>query len=77
MAIDSVSSALRDPIATAADGLRDAEVKIADATEEIASGNLDPAVVLDITEASTQFAASAKVINAAQENSKRLLDMLA
>lgn len=77
MSIDSVSSVLREPLATAADGLRDAEVKMANATEEVASGNLDPAVVLDIDEASTQFVASAKVMNVAQENSKRLLDMLA
>ena len=65
------------PQASALDGLQDAQARTEAASAEIASGNLDPAVVLDLTSAQVDFAANAKVLQATQENSRRLLDMLA
>lgn len=65
------------PQSSAADGMQDAQARVAAASEQIASGNLDPAVVLDLTSAQVDFAANAKVLQATQENSRRLLDMLA
>lgn len=83
MDIGSVSSmSLPVPSQAAAsppglDGLQDAQARMDGAAEQIAAGTLDPAVVLDITSAKIDFAASAKVMEASQENTKRLLDMLA
>nr|WP_295833237.1 hypothetical protein [uncultured Azospirillum sp.] len=65
------------PQASALDGLQDAQARTEAASEQIAAGNLDPAVVLDLTSAQVDFAANAKVLQATQENSRRLLDMLA
>lgn len=65
------------PQASAVDGLQDAQARTEAASEQIAAGNLDPAVVLDLTSAQVDFAANAKVLQATQENSRRLLDMLA
>ena len=65
------------PQASALDGMQDAQARTEAASEQIASGNLDPAVVLDLTSAQVDFAANAKVLQATQENSRRLLDMLA
>lgn len=65
------------PQASALDGLQDAQVRTEAASAQIAAGNLDPAVVLDLTAAQVDFAANAKVLQATQENSQRLLDMLA
>lgn len=79
MGIGSVSStsSLFQPQASALDGLQDAQARVADGAEQIAAGNLDPAVVVSITNAQTDFAANAKVFEATQENTKRLLDMFA
>lgn len=65
------------PQASALDGLQDAQARTEAASEQIAAGNLDPAVVLDLTSAQVDFAANAKVLQATQANSRRLLDMLA
>lgn len=65
------------PQAAALDGIQGAQVRMMDATEQLAAGNLDPAVVLDVTSAQIDFAANVKVMQASQENTKRLLDMLA
>lgn len=65
------------PQGSAVDGLQDAQARTEAASEQIAAGNLDPAVVLDLTSAQVDFAANAKVLQATQENSRRLLDMLA
>ena len=65
------------PQTSALDGLQDAQARTEAASAEIAAGNLDPAVVLDLTSAQVDFAANAKVLQATQENSRRLLDMLA
>ncbi|MFS2009414.1 hypothetical protein ACCD06_06040 [Azospirillum sp. CT11-132] len=77
-AIGSASTATPSrPQASALDGLQDAQARTEAASEQIAAGNLDPAVVLDLTSAQVDFAANAKVLQATQENSRRLLDMLA
>ncbi len=65
------------PQAGALDGLQNAQARTEAASAEIAAGNLDPAVVLDLTAARVAFAANAKILQATQENSRRLLDMLA
>lgn len=78
MDIGSVPSpSLFQPQATALGGLQDAQARVADASEQLAAGNLDPAVVVDITSAQVDFAANAKVLQTSQENTRRLLDMLA
>lgn len=71
------SPMLAQPQATAFAGLQDAQARVQEATEQIAGGNLDPAVVLSISSAEVDFAANAKVMQTAQDNTKRLLDMLA
>lgn len=65
------------PQAGALDGLQDAQARTEAASAQIAAGNLDLAVVLDLTAAQVDFAANAKVLQTTQENSRRLLDMLA
>ena len=78
MDIGSVTSAtpFRQQAGTL-DGLQDAQARTEAASAQIAAGNLDPAVVLDLTAAQVDFAANAKVLQTTQENSRRLLDMLA
>ncbi len=71
------SSTLFQPQATALGGMQDAQARVADASEQVAAGNLDPAVVVSIGAAEVDFAANAKVLQATQDNTKRLLDMLA
>lgn len=79
MDIGSVTSSpsLVQPQATALSGLQDAQARVNDGAEQLAAGNLDPAVVLSISSAQVDFAANAKVFEATQENTKRLLDMFA
>jgi hypothetical protein len=71
------SPSLVQPQATALSGLQDAQARVSDGAEQLAAGNLDPAVVLSISSAQIDFAANAKVFEATQENTKRLLDMFA
>ncbi|SMH54063.1 hypothetical protein [Azospirillum agricola] len=79
MDIGSTTTApsLLQPQATALGGLQDAQARVADASEQLAAGNLDPAVIVDVTSAQIDFAANAKVLETTQENTRRLLDMLA
>lgn len=65
------------PQSTALSGMADAQARVQAAGEQLAAGNLDPAVVLEISSAEIDFAANAKVMATAQDNTKRLLDMLA
>lgn len=58
-------------------GLERAKAQVNQAGQEVASGNLDPAVVVQLTTAHIQFAASAKMIQMSGEMSKHLLDMVA
>ncbi|MBP2228089.1 putative TIM-barrel fold metal-dependent hydrolase [Azospirillum agricola] len=79
MDIGSATTApsLLQPQAAALGGLQDAQARVADASEQLAAGNLDPAVIVDVTSARIDFAANAKVLETTQENTRRLLDMLA
>jgi flagellar basal body rod protein FlgC len=65
------------PTSTALTGMADAQARVQDGAVQIAAGNVDPAVVVDISSAQIDFAANVKVLQAGQENTKRLLDMLA
>ena len=65
------------PQAGALDGLQNAQARTEAASAEIAAGNLDPAVVVSLSAAQNDFAANVKVMQAAQDNTKRVLDMLA
>lgn len=69
--------ALGQPQANALDGMMDAQARVQDAASQLAAGNLDPAVVVSVTSAQMDFAANAKVMQTVQENTNRLLDMLA
>ncbi|PWC33465.1 hypothetical protein [Azospirillum sp. TSO35-2] len=78
MDIGSVAATpLAQPQASALGGMQDAQARVADASAQIASGNLDPAVVLDLSSAQVDFAANATVLQASQDNSRHLIDMLA
>lgn len=68
---------LGQPQANALEGMMDAQARVQDAASQLAAGNLDPAVVVSVTSAQMDFAANAKVMQTAQENTNRLLDMLA
>lgn len=73
----ATSPSLFQPQATALGGMQEAQARVADASEQLAAGNLDPAVVVQVTSAQVDFAANAKMLQATQENTKRLLDVLA
>lgn len=68
---------LPDPQASALAGLQGAQARAEDAGAQLAAGNLDPAVVVSLSSAQTDFAANVKVMQAADENTKRMLDILA
>lgn len=76
MDIGALSTA-PSPQVAAVNGMREAQAQVAAATESIAAGRLEPAVILDIASAELNFAANAKVLQAADDNTKRLLDVLA
>lgn len=73
----ATSPSLFQPRATALGGMRDAQARVAEASGQLAAGNLDPAVVVDVMSAQTDFAANATMLKSTQENTERLLDMLA
>lgn len=64
------------PMAAALDGLRNAQDKAQVASELVAGGDLDPAVILSLSQASTEFAASAKVMSTSNDMTQKLLDTL-
>ncbi|GAA4251386.1 hypothetical protein GBZ26_23210 [Azospirillum formosense] len=68
---------LPDAQASALAGLQGAQSRADEAGAQLAAGNLDPAVVVSLSSAQTDFAANVKVMQAAQDNTKRVLDMLA
>lgn len=63
--------------ASALAGLQSAQAQVADGAAQLAAGAVDPAVVLQISAAQQDFAASATVFRVADENTRRLLDVLA
>ncbi|HEY0832558.1 MAG TPA: hypothetical protein VGE72_01510 [Azospirillum sp.] len=69
--------ALPDPMAAALAGVQNAQARASAATEQLASGNLDPAVILDVTSAQLDFAVNAKVLQTTNDMTKKLLDVTA
>ncbi|MDQ2101852.1 hypothetical protein [Azospirillum isscasi] len=63
--------------ASALAGLQGAQARADEAGAQLTSGNIDPAVVVSLSAAQTDFAANVKVMQAAQDNTKRVLDILA
>lgn len=68
---------LPDAQSSAMAGLQGAQARADEAGAQIAAGNIDPAVVVSLSAAQTDFAANVKVMQAAQDNAKRVLDLLA
>lgn len=77
MEIGSAGGSTLSSVGTSAlSGLQKAGTRVAEGAEQLAAGNLDPAVVLDISTAQTGFAANVAVLKSADDMSRRLLDML-
>ncbi|MBP2294791.1 hypothetical protein [Azospirillum rugosum] len=68
---------LPEPQASALAGLQGAQARAEDAGTQLAAGNIDPAVVVSLSSAQVDFAANVKVMQAADDNTKRVLDILA
>lgn len=68
---------LPDPMAAALAGVQNAQARADAATRQIASGNLDPAVIVDVTSAQLDFAVNAKVLQTSADMTKKLLDVTA
>ena len=68
---------LGDPAAAALAGLQQAQAQVEAATEQVAAGNTDPAVIVDVANAETAFAVNAKVMQTGVAMTRKLLDMLA
>ena len=68
---------LPEPQASALAGLQGAQARAEDAGAQLTAGNIDPAVVVSLSSAQVDFAANVKVMQAADENTKRMLDILA
>lgn len=66
-----------DMQASALSGMADAQNKMAAAAQKLTTAPATPEVVLDVSTAGVQFAASAEVLKTSQENTKKLLDVLA
>ncbi|WP_448189915.1 hypothetical protein [Azospirillum sp. sgz301742] len=62
---------------SAFDGLSGAQARIAEGSQRIAEGELEPAVVVDILAAKVQFQVSAAVLKMTNETDKQILDLLA
>lgn len=73
----STALSLSDPQASALSGMADAQNKMADAAQKMTTGPATPEVVLDLSNAQMQFAAGAEVLKTSQENTRKLLDVLA
>lgn len=66
-----------DPQASALSGMADAQNKMAEASQKLATSPATPEVVLDLSNAQMQFAAGAEVLKSTQDTTKKLLDVLA
>lgn len=71
------ASGLSDPQAAALSGMAQAQSRMAAAAEKLSVSPATPEVVLDLSQAGVQFASSAEVLNVAQENTRKLLDVSA
>jgi hypothetical protein len=73
----SAAPALSSAAASSLDGLQAAQDQVDQGAKAIAGGNLDPAVIVDVTSAEVDYAANAKVFKASTDLSRRLIDELA
>lgn len=73
----SITASAASTQTTAAAGLQKAQAKLQGAAETIATRPPEPAVVVDVVNARTDFAANAAVVKTADDNTRRLLDELA
>lgn len=65
------------PQASALNGMADAQARMDVAAEILSTAPATPEVVLDVSMAEVQFAASAEILKSSQDNTKKLLDVLA
>lgn len=77
MSISSINSAPMDLTRAGLEGFTAAQQVVQAATEQVAAGNLDPAVILDVKQAEVSAGVSAAIIKTDQQNFQRLLDILA
>lgn len=77
MSISSATSTPMDLTRAGLEGFQGAQQAVQAATEQVASGNLDPAVILDVKQAEVTAGISAAIIKTDQQNFQRLLDMFA
>jgi hypothetical protein len=75
--ISGITNSTPDVARTAASGFADAQAVVQAATEAVAGGDADPAVILDLKGAEVKAGVSAAVLKADQKNFQRLLDVLA
>lgn len=77
MEIGGVSPTIQQPQASALAGMESAQARLADGAAKVAGGAIEPEVIVQITSARVDFAANATVFRTADENTRRLLDVLA
>ncbi|SNR99416.1 MULTISPECIES: hypothetical protein [unclassified Azospirillum] len=75
--ISGLTNSTPDVARTAVSGFADAQAVVQAATEAVAGGDADPAVILDLKGAEVKAGVSAAVLKADQKNFQRLLDVLA
>lgn len=64
-------------LGTALSGILQAQDRVQAGAAQVAAGNLDPAVILDIRQAELSVAANAATVRADSDNFRRLLDVTA
>lgn len=74
--IANTSSTPTDVTRVGLEGFRDAQAALQAAADVVASGNTDPAVILDVRQAELSASVSAAVVKADERNFNRLLDIL-
>ncbi|MFV3130129.1 hypothetical protein [Niveispirillum sp. KHB5.9] len=77
MSISAIPSTPPDLTRAGLEGFTDAQAALEVAAAVVASGNADPAVILDVKQAEVAATISASVMKADQQNFQRLLDILA
>ena len=75
--MDSGAINLSSTVANALKGLQKASNTLDEAAQNIAGGSLDPQDVVALSQAATNFKASAAVLKAADQASQSLLDIKA
>ncbi|MFV3075649.1 hypothetical protein [Niveispirillum fermenti] len=73
----SITSAPSDLTRAGLQGFTGAQADMQAAAAQVAAGNLDPAVILDVKQAEVAAGASVAIMKTDQQNFQRLLDILA